>query len=184
MIPIWGSGKEALADFEVENYVGAAVNTGLAVSDVFLAKAVVSGLAKGGLKVAGPHVWRVPYPEVKAAQRRKEKLQGARQWMGEKGFVKPGDHGHHWAIPQKAKFIPDWVKNQPPFINPMDAVKHGRTHGPYTVDGVKLPRFNAVERLWHATPPWAKAGYISSAGHGGTAAGRAAADGRNERRVR
>lgn len=80
MIPIWGSGKEALADLEDKNYAGAAINAGLAVSDVVIAKAVLSGLAKGGLKVAGPHVWRTTFPERKAAPK---KIQGAREWMGE-----------------------------------------------------------------------------------------------------
>jgi len=48
MIPIWGSGKEALADYEDGNYLGAAINAGLAASDVFLVKAAISGVAKGG----------------------------------------------------------------------------------------------------------------------------------------
>jgi hypothetical protein len=166
MIPIWGSGKEALADLEDKNYVGAAVNAGLAVSDVMLAKAVVGGLAKGGLKLAGPYVWRM-HPK---------QGQGARQWLGDKGFVKPGQPAHHWWIEQKSK-VPDWIKNQPPFIKPTrDAVEHGRIHGPYTVDGVKLPRFNDAQRLWYGTPQWAKAAYVSSAGHSGAAAGRAGAD--------
>lgn len=165
MIPIWGSGKEALADFEDGNYLGAVVNTGLAASDVVIAKAIVSGLAKGGLKTAAPYVWRT-----------KGGKEGARPWLGERGFLKPGQPGHHWLITQKSN-APDWLKNQPPFIKPTkDAVQHGRIHGPYTVDGVRLPRYNAAQRLWYGTPQWAKAGYTSSAGHAGTAAGLASAD--------
>jgi len=167
MIPIWGSGKEALADLEDKNYLGAAVNAGLAASDVFVAKAVVSGLAKGGLKMAGPWAWR---------QFEKGQAEGMRPWLGEKGFLKPNQPGHHWWLEQKGS-APDWLRNQPPFIKGMrDAVQHGRVHGPYTVDGVKLPQFNALERFWYGTPDWLKAGYVSSAGHAGEAAGRAGAD--------
>lgn len=166
MVPIWGSGKEALADLEDKNYVGAAINAGLALSDIALAKAIVSGLAKGGLKTAAPYVWKTKPGQV----------QGARQWLGQKGFVGRGQPAHHWLFEQKSS-VPDWIKNQPPFITPMkDAVEHGRIHGPYTVDGVKLPQFGAGERLWRGTPPWAKAAYVSSAGHGGEAVGRAGAD--------
>ena len=167
MVPIWGSGKEALADLEDRNYVGAAVNAGLAASDVFVAKAIVGGLAKGGLKMAGPWAWR---------QFEKREASGMRPWLGEKGFLKPNQPGHHWWLEQKGS-APDWLRNQPPFIKGMkDAAQHGRVHGRYTVGGVKLPRFNAVERLWYGTPDWLKAGYVSSAGHAGEAAGRAGAD--------
>lgn len=175
IVPIWGSGKEALADFEDKNYVGGVVNTALAASDVVLAKAVVSGLLKGGLKVAGPHAWRTTLPERKAARKRGENIQGAREWLGDNGFLKPGQPGHHWFIEQKTKWVPDVVKNQPLFSKgTKDAVEHGRIHGPYTVNGVRLPQFNAAQRLWYGTPQWLKAAYVSSAGHGGTAAGRAA----------
>lgn len=175
MVPIWGSGKEALADFEDKNHVGGVVNTALAASDVFLAKAIVGGLLKGGLKVAGPHVWRTTLPERKVAEKRGKKIQGAREWLGEKGFLRPGQPGHHWFIEQKTKWVPDVVKNQPLFIKGMrDAVEHGRIHGPYTVKGVRLPQFNAAQRLWYGTPQWLKAAYVSSAGHSGAAAGWAA----------
>jgi hypothetical protein len=171
MIPIWGSGKEALADFEDRNYGGAAVNAGLAISDVVLAKALLSGLTKGGLKVAGPHVWR-KWEKSKAVGE-KAKATGMRPWLVERDFVKKGQPAHHWAFEQRTS-VPDFVKNQAPFVKPMkDAVQHGRIHGRYTKGGVTLPRYNAPQRLWYGTPQWAKAGYISSAGHGGTAAGQA-----------
>lgn len=166
MAPIWGSGKEALADLEDRNYVGASINAGLALSDAVFAKALLSGLAKGGLKTAGPHAWSV-HPSAG---------KGARRWLGDKGFVRHGQPAHHWWIEQKSK-VPDWIKNQPPFIKPTrDAVEHGRIHGRYTVNGVKLPRFNRAQRIWYGTPQWVKAAYVSSAGHAGAAAGRAGAD--------
>lgn len=166
MIPIWGSGKEALADLEDRNYSGAAVNAALAASDVVLAKAILTGLAKGGLKLAGPHAWRTaPWEEP-----------GMRKWLGQQGFLKPGQPGHHWLLKQSSN-APDWLKNQPPFIKGTRGnLDHGRMHGPYTQGGVRYPPYNPAELLWHETPQWAKAAYVSSAGHSGMAVGRAGAD--------
>lgn len=160
MIPVWGSGREALADLHDGNYAGAAFNGAMAASDVFLAKALVAGLAKGGLKLGGTHVWRNAPKEAESA----------RQWLGTRGFLKPNQPGHHWFLEQKGS-APDWLRNQPPFIRGMeDAVQHGRVHGPYTVDGVKLPQFNAAQRYWYGTPDWWKAANISAPAHAGLAA--------------
>jgi hypothetical protein len=162
VVPIWGSGKEALADFEDGDYLGAAGNGVLAASDVFLAKAILTGLIKGGAKVGGTYVWRNPV----------WKEENMRQWLGRRGFVKPNQHAHHGIIPQKAP-VPDWIKNQPFNIKPLDAVTHGRVHGRYTVNGQKLPRFKLGQRLWYGTPGWTKPATASSAGHALTATDRA-----------
>ena len=158
MIPVWGSGKEAIADFQDGDYLGAAGNAALAVSDLVPAKAVSGAILKGAvIKAAGPHVWRTkPWEEAK----------GVRQWLTEKGVAKPGQPVHHWVpwLEQKSA-VPDWIKNQPIFLKPMkDAVQHGRVHGRYSVDGVKLPRYNPAERVWHGSPDWAKATPVSVAG--------------------
>jgi len=44
LIPVWGSGREAVADFQEGDYVGAALNGGLAASDLFLAGAAGKAL--------------------------------------------------------------------------------------------------------------------------------------------
>jgi hypothetical protein len=99
-----------------------------------------------------------------------------RQWLGRKGFLAKGQPGHHWIFEQSTK-VPDVIKNQPPFIKGMaDAVQHGRVHGPYTVNGQKLPQFNALQRFWYGTPDWFKAFNVTIPGHLGTATGRAVAD--------
>lgn len=156
-IPIWGPGREALADRQDGDLLGALGNGVLAASDVVPAKAVAGSLLKGAVKVGGPHVWRTkPW----------EKAQGVRQWLGEKGYLKPGEHGHHWAIPQNGwgKSVPEWLKNQPWDIKGLDAVTHGRVHGPYTVGGVRLPKFNLPQRIWYGTPDWWKAMGVSGSG--------------------
>jgi hypothetical protein len=150
MIPFYGSGKEALADWEDGDYLGAVGNGVLAASDVFLAKAILAGLIKGGLKFGGSQTWRA-----------------ARARMGKKGFLEKGEHGHHWSIPQDSP-VPGWIKHQPPNIKGLDAVTHGRVHGPYTLDGERLRQFNLSEQLLYGTPDWAKAATGSTLGHGMT----------------
>jgi hypothetical protein len=155
LVPIWGAGREALADAHDGDWVGALGNGVMAVTDVVPAKAVVGSVLKGAVKVGGPHVWRAkPW----------DKVDTARKWLGDKGYLKPGEHGHHWAIPKGGwgKNVPDWVKNQPWNIIGLDAVTHGRIHGPYTVDGVKLPPYGDVERVIRGTPHWAKAAPVTT----------------------
>ncbi|MFZ4066841.1 MAG: amidohydrolase family protein [Phenylobacterium sp.] len=41
LIPVWGSGREAVADFQEGDYAGAALNGALAASDLFLAGATL-----------------------------------------------------------------------------------------------------------------------------------------------
>lgn len=46
LIPIWGSGREAIHDFQTGHWGWGAVNTALAVTDVFLVKSLVTAGAK------------------------------------------------------------------------------------------------------------------------------------------
>ena len=157
MVPIWGSGREVLADLHDGDYLGAAGNGVMAVTDLALAKGVLTALGKGAVKIGGSYAWRSkPWDEV----------QGARKWLGEKGYLKPGEHGHHGIIPNNGwgKTVPDYIKNQPWNIKGLDKVTHGRVHGRYTVDGVKLPQFNTGERLWHGTPSWTKPAAVGATG--------------------
>lgn len=160
LIPVWGSGREALADFEDRDYVGAGLNGALAVSDLFLAESVGKGLAKGAFFVAKKTTKRVAPYGWKG---------NVRTWMGDKNYLKPGQHGHHWAIPQNegvGKYVPDFIKNQPWNIKPMPSPKvHGRIHGPYA----GKPQFNPAQRYWYGTPAWSKVGTGEAVGHPGVA---------------
>jgi RHS repeat-associated protein len=55
MIPVWGSGREAIHDFQTGHWGWGIVNTGLAVSDVFLVKSLVTAggklVVKGGARL-------------------------------------------------------------------------------------------------------------------------------------
>lgn len=157
MAPIWGSGREALADLHDGDYIGAAGNGVMAVSDVALVKGALVAVGKGAVKVGGSYAWHSkPWDEV----------QGVRKWMGEKGYLKPGQHGHHGIIPQNGwgKAVPDYIKNQPWNIKALDPITHARVHGPVTIDGLKLPRFGLARRVWEGTPTWTKPAAASGVG--------------------
>ena len=51
LIPIWGSGRAAINDFQQGSYGWGALQAAAAASDVFLAGAAAKSLAKGGLKL-------------------------------------------------------------------------------------------------------------------------------------
>jgi len=158
LIPVWGSGREAVADFQEGDYAGAALNGALAASDLFLAGSIAKGIAKGGVYVARGAAKKAPYGWKREV----------RPWMGKQGYLEKGQHGHHWAIPQNGwgKSVPDWVKNQPWNIKampegPVGAEMHGRLTGSYK----GKPQFNAVERYVHGTPTWSKVGTGAAVGH-------------------
>jgi RHS repeat-associated protein len=58
LIPIWGSGKRAIEDFQCGRWGWGLFNTALAVSDVFLLKALATALAKGAVEAGGSLVAR------------------------------------------------------------------------------------------------------------------------------
>ena len=164
LIPVWGSGRESVADFQEGDYAGAALNGALAASDLFLAGSIAKGVAKGGVYVVGRAATKAS-TSTKGPYAWKEKV---RPWMGKQGYLNKGQHGHHWAIPQNGwgKNVPEWIKNQPWNIKPMPegpagAEMHGRLTGSYK----GKPKFNAVERYVHGTPTWSKVGTGAAVGH-------------------
>ena len=190
LIPVWGSGREAVADFQEGDYLGASLNTALAASDLFLAGSIWKGLAKGGFygleKAARSGAANVVKKEVKkVAEEVAEKASGkvakkkppagrfdwskkVRPWMVDHGYLKKGQQGHHWLIPQNqwGKHVPEWLKNQPWNIKampegPLGAEIHGRLSHQY----LGKPKFNVLERYIHGTPTWAKVGQASVVGH-------------------
>lgn len=125
-------------------------------ADLYLAGSAVRGLAQGAFKLRGPFVWRTkPWEEAR----------GARNWMGDKGFLEKGEVGHHGLVPnnQWGRSVPDWIKNQPWNIKGIKSPEtHGRIHGRYKGQ----PQFNPLERFLQGTPDWWKAAVASATGHG------------------
>ena len=172
LIPVWGSGREAVADFQEGDYAGAALNGALAASDLFLAGAIVKGVAKGGFYTVGKMA-------AKKATKKATKTTPynwdakVRPWMGAQGYLAKGQAGHHWAIPQNGwgKGVPERIKNQPWNIKPMPegpagAEMHGRMTGRYK----GKPKFNALERYIYGTPAWSKTATGAAVGHPAAAA--------------
>lgn len=158
LIPVWGSGREAVADFQEGDYTGADLNGALAASDLFLAGSIANGIAKGGVSVATNVAKKAPYAW-------KEEV---RPWMIKQGYVKPRQHGHHWAIPQNGwgKSVPEWLKNQPWNIKAMPEGPAGaQMHGRMTNSYEGQPKFNAVERYVYGTPTWSKVVVGAAVGH-------------------
>lgn len=140
MVPVWGSAREAVADYHEGDMVGAVANGALALTDLSGEGYVLKSLAKGGLKVAGSHAWK-----------------DTRKWMGHegRGLLEKGQHGHHWLVPQNGwgKNWPEAIKNQPWNIKGMPSEEvHARMRGARN----GKPKFNAVERYVQGTPAWWK----------------------------
>lgn len=135
-IPVWGSGRQAINDFQTGHPVWGTVNGALAVSDVFLVKAAVTGVCKGGWKL-GSHTWK-----------------HTRAWYGRRSSLAKGTPVHHWLIERNSpvgKALPDWLVNQPWNLLPM---KSRAFHD--SVHGWGKNAFNDAERAWHGMPVWMK----------------------------
>jgi RHS repeat-associated protein len=146
-IPIWGSGREAIDDFENGRYVWRAVNGALAVSDVFLLSTTAKALCKGAWKT-GSHAWKGV----------------TRTWYGRTRELAPGTPVHHWAIPQSwmtRGSLLEAIGNQPWNLMPMESQAfHNAVHG------WGPNAFNLGERLWYGSPTWAKVSGANVAGKG------------------
>jgi hypothetical protein len=168
LIPIWGSGREAVADFQEGDYVGAGLNGALAASDIFLVGSAGKFVAKGGIFIVNEGRSKAPYAWRTAA----------RPYLEEIGVLQKGQHGHHWLIPQNGwgKKVPEWLKNQPLNIKPMPEGPAGaEMHGRLTNSYKGKPRFNLVQRVIVGTPVEAKVVAGSAVGHT-AAAGKAEVD--------
>ena len=141
-IPVWGSGREAINDFQTGHYVWGTVNTAMAISDVFLVKAVFTGAGRIAAKTA----WKTGVNNWKAT----------RSWIGRRGLARKGQQVHHWLLHRNqgiGKYAPDWLKNQPwNLMNMENNYIHSLIHGMQGEDA-----FNLLEKVYHGTPQWFKA---------------------------
>jgi RHS repeat-associated protein len=145
MIPVWGSGRDAINSFQEGHYVRGSVHTVVAVSDVFLVKSIATGIGKGAIKL-GSHSWSA-----------------TSKWLTKTGWREfKGQEMHHWLIEQNSeigKLIPNEIKNQPWNLMEMPSKEvHQSLHG------VGKDSFDLAEYLWYGTPDWAKEAGISTVG--------------------
>lgn len=61
LIPVWGSGRQAVHDFQCGNWGWGLVNTGLAITDVFLVKSLITDIGKVGVKAGGEAVEKLEW---------------------------------------------------------------------------------------------------------------------------
>lgn len=168
LIPVWGSGREAIADYREGDIYGAIGNTVLAATDLAggfavapLAKTMIKAASKQGSRVGllrpakDPYLW-----------------DHARKRMVQNGYLQKGQDGHHWLIPQNGwgKRVPTAIKNQPWNIKPMlnsaeGKAMHGRITNAYTLNNERKERFNALGRYIVGTPTWWKAVNAGAIGH-------------------
>ena len=147
IIPIWGSGRAAVDHFQNGNYGRAALNTALAISDIFLVKSIGTAIGKGAWKL-GSNSWRA-----------------TRAWLGKKGYAEAGQPVHHWAVSQATakKYGLDAVTNQPwnlkTFANQSIHMRAG--HG---MNYLGQPGYGTLGQLWYGTPVWPKVVVVSYGG--------------------
>lgn len=120
----------------------------MAVSDIFLVKSIATIGVKGAWK-AGSASWGA-----------------TRKWLAKRGYAKSGQHVHHGVIPQNGwgKHVPDWFKNQPWNMKPLDpppGVSMDTWHK--MIDGTKKG-LTPVGRWWYGTPDWIRYAEMSAAG--------------------
>lgn len=141
LIPIWGSTREAIADWNDGDRSGAILNGALAATDLLPGFMVAKGLEKAGVRAA-------------LAAGRSRTYGAVRKRMARAGYLAPSQVVHHAIIPQSAKWAPDWLLNHPANLKPLDPQVHKRIHSRDLING--LERFDPFERLWFGTPTWAK----------------------------
>ncbi len=158
LIPIYGSGRDAVHAFKEGRYLAGVFNTALAVSDVFLIKSVFVAGGKlalnGGFKLAGSHSWSA-----------------TKGYWGKSGIKQlTGGSKHHWLISQKLmnrypqlKPVGNQFWNIKTFSSHADHIRlaHGQTYG-------GLRGASPLGQIWYGTPTWPKA-VIGS--YGGRAVG-------------
>ena len=171
MVPIWGPAKQAAADFERGCYAWGTFNTALAAVDAIPGVALVKTAGKVGLT----GLLRVGYRARGGALKlyKSWDWKQVRSWMGARGWAEyKGQEFHHWLVPQRwyrgNRYL-EPIFNQPWNIkripeNPPGGLTPQRFH--QAIHGKSQDKFNALERLWHGSPNWAKGTAASVSGRG------------------
>lgn len=106
-IPIWGSSRQAINDFQEGRDIWGTVNSAFAVIDVLS----ITSLAR--LFVAEAF--------------RNAEWKAVRNAIGKAGAVESQQQIHHWVVPRNGwgKSVPNWVKNNPLNLVPMPVGESG-----------------------------------------------------------
>jgi RHS repeat-associated protein len=144
-IPIWGSGRAAVDDFQNGRWGWGTFNAVMAVSDVFLLKTAAT-MAGKGLWKAGSATWGA-----------------TRKWLGKQGYAEAGQHVHHGIVAQEVYRGTAWEKvfNQPWNLKPLEPPPGISMDAWHKMVEGKLPGLNGAERWWYGTPDWFRFTQIS-----------------------
>ena len=148
-IPVVGPAWEAAADLQDGNYLGAGLNTALAVADFFPAADLIKGV-----RAASKGIGLLKSGSVTA--------DAARKVIRRVGLAGPGEEIHH-SVPLNglSRNAQSW-KNHYPFLKTLDQEVHRRLTGSW----MGKPRYDPLRRFWYGTPDWMKAP-VGVAGHVG-----------------
>lgn len=169
LVPVWGSGREAVADLQDGDYLGAALNAGMAATDVVPVKAaggvIVKGAGKGVAKLAaGASAKQAASTAFKSMIKTGSSTWGAtRKWALRNGHVDPYEILHHWLIPQGSplgKAFPQLANQLWNLKRIPEVAKHTRIHTRFK----GLPRFGPIERYLEGTPAWWKGSNATTVG--------------------
>jgi len=150
-VPVAGSLRSSVNYYSEGRWAWGTIWAAAAVSDVFLIRSLVTGLLRGGWRIAGPYGWKG--------------WTGVSKWLGDIGFRDfKGQIIHHWAAGRNSgifKSLPDWIKNQPwnyvrmpsqQIHNIVEAKGAGRAMNPIV---------RSFYQVWYGTPDWFKAHWLS-----------------------
>ena len=159
LIPVWGSGRQAIDDFQNERYVWGAINTAIAISDVFLigaaAKAIGKGLIKGGWKASQKYFWKTGSHTWGATR---NWFANYKTMIGEP--IPFSRHVHHWAIEQGS-----WLGTKfPNIVNQRWNLHIPRSNWEH-LSGIHGNAYGPLRTWWAGTPTWAKLTEFSALGH-------------------
>jgi len=118
LIPVWGSGRAAIDDFQNGRWGWGIFNTALAISDLIMVGTVVKTISKVGVK----GIVKIGGSYSHGAVTR---------WMTKTGWETAGKQAHHCVIPQSGwgKWIPNFIKNQPWNLKLLTWPEHILAHG-------------------------------------------------------
>jgi RHS repeat-associated protein len=150
--PVWGSGRDAIYWFQQGDVSRGMLYSALAISDVFLVKAIAKGIAQGGIQALakGNASWGT-----------------YRNFYTNSGFATKSQRIHHGLIEQNSLFgknVPNFIKHQmfnlKPFANQATHMRlaHGQTY-------YGVPGSNFLGKIYYGTPSWVWPASFSTIGH-------------------
>lgn len=176
LIPVWGSGREALHDFATDHPYWGTLNTALAVSDVLLVKAFYEDLAKVGwkgmVKLSGSHEWKAIRKWLNDVHASDFKYQQFHHWLVSRrnmrliirAITNQVGFQHYREVKEVIEFIFNQRWNLKA-LGTKEATElasrqasqglHSMIHGNKS-NYFRGGRFGPVRRAWEGTPDWAK----------------------------